>query len=49
MQGLWERKISDFGHGNFFRILPHVASKTSAHIGYVNRIRSGHREVSDTC
>ena len=37
MQRLWGRKISDLGHGNFLRILPHVASKTGATIGHVGR------------
>jgi putative transposase len=37
MQRLWGRKISDLGHGNFVRILPHVAKQTGTHLGFVGR------------
>jgi putative transposase len=37
MQRLWERKISDLGHGNFLRILPHVAKRTGTSLGFVDR------------
>jgi len=37
MQRLWGRKISDLGHGNFVRILPHVAKQTGTHLGFVSR------------
>jgi putative transposase len=37
MQRLWGRKISDLGHGNFVRILLHVAKQTGTHLGFVDR------------
>jgi putative transposase len=37
MQRLWGRKISDLGHGNFLRILPHVAERTGTSLGFVDR------------
>lgn len=37
MQRLWGRKIGDLGHGNFVRILPHVAKQTGTHLGFVDR------------
>ena len=37
MQRLWGRKISDLGHGNFLRILPHVAKRTGTSVGLVDR------------
>ena len=36
-QRLWGRNMADLGHGNFLRILSHVASKTGATLGYVDR------------
>ena len=37
MQRLWGRRISDLGHGNFARLLPHVAKQTGTHLGLVER------------
>ncbi|MGQ4810424.1 hypothetical protein NKDENANG_03890 [Candidatus Entotheonellaceae bacterium PAL068K] len=37
MQRLWGHKISDLGHGNFLRILRHVAKQTGTHLGFVGR------------
>ena len=37
MQRLWWRKSSDLRHGNFLRILPHVAKRTGTSLGFVDR------------
>lgn len=37
MKRLWGRKMSDLGHGNFVRILKHVASKLGTKLTFIDR------------
>ncbi|MGQ4810548.1 hypothetical protein NKDENANG_04025 [Candidatus Entotheonellaceae bacterium PAL068K] len=46
MQRLWGRKISNPGHGNFVRILRHVAKQTGTHLSFVDRTFPSSKQCS---